>query len=269
MAIENTEVVVFDTETTGIDEDRDQIIELSIQQGLADDSSQKTWRIKPSVPISPGAAEIHGITMEDLADCPSFHAVAGEIRPFFEQAEMLVGYNVSFDLEMLQSEFRRLRQPPLDLSKKLIVDPLQLWRQCEPRNLQEAYKRFVGGEFDEAHSAAADIAATGRVLVGMLESFGLKGKDWNEIADICQPDRALHIGPSHHFQWRDGVPVIAFGKHSGKPIHELAAEEDGGYLRWILTKDFPAHVKEVCQRALDTDAKSLEAWVAETFGSPI
>ena len=32
------------------------------------------------------------------------------------------GYNVGFDLEMLRSEFRRLRQPPIDLSKKLVVD---------------------------------------------------------------------------------------------------------------------------------------------------
>jgi len=208
-------LIVFDTETTGTDKERDQIIELSIQQGLTDNSLQDTWRIKPSVPISPGAQQVHGITMEDLADCPGFRDLADEIRPFFEKADVLVGYNVSFDLEMLQAEFRRLRQPPLDLSNKCIIDALQLWRQCEPRNLQEAHKRFVGREYKEAHSSAADIAATGRVLVGMLKAFGLKGKDWNEIADVCQPDRALHIGPSHHFQWRDGVPVIAFGKHSG------------------------------------------------------
>ena len=47
-------MLIFDTETTGTDKDRDQILELSIQQGLADNSPQKTWRTKPSVPISRG-----------------------------------------------------------------------------------------------------------------------------------------------------------------------------------------------------------------------
>jgi len=65
-------ILIFDTETTGTGKDRDQIIELSIQQGLTDDSPQKTWRIKPNVPISPGAQRVHGITMEDLVDCPPF-----------------------------------------------------------------------------------------------------------------------------------------------------------------------------------------------------
>ena len=107
-------IIVFDTETTGTDKDRDQIIELSIQPDLTDDSHQRTWRIKPNVPISPGAQRVHGITMQDLADCLSFRDLAGEIRPFFDKADILVGYNVSFDLEMLQSEFRRLRQPPIE-----------------------------------------------------------------------------------------------------------------------------------------------------------
>ena len=92
-------LLIFDTETTRTDKDRDQIIELSIQQGLADNSPQKTWRIKPNVPISSGAQRVHGITMEDLADCPLFRALAGEIRPFFENADVLVGYDVSIDLE--------------------------------------------------------------------------------------------------------------------------------------------------------------------------
>jgi len=45
-------ILIFDTETTGTDKDRDQIIELSVQQGLADNSLQDTWRIKPDVPIT-------------------------------------------------------------------------------------------------------------------------------------------------------------------------------------------------------------------------
>src|SRR5262249_31222880 len=153
-------------------------------------------------------------------------------------------YNVRFDLEMLQAEYARLRQPVIDLSEKLIIDPLRLWQACEPRGLADAHTRFVGQDHDEAHCAAADVTATGGVLRGMLKAFGLKDREWHEIADICEPERQSYIGSSHHFQWREGVAVVAFGKHDGKPIHELAVEENGGYLRWMLDKDFPHHVKE-------------------------
>ena len=125
-------VVIFDVETTGTDKRRDQVIELCVQWGLdggreqGGRGEQTTWRIKPSVPIGPGAQAVHGITMEDLELCPSFGQVAGAVREVFEQAGVLIGYNLAFDIEMLQAEFARLGQPPLDLSGKHVVDPFRL-----------------------------------------------------------------------------------------------------------------------------------------------
>ncbi len=68
-------LIVFDVETTGTRKDQDQIIELSAQQGLGIDTPRKTWRIKPSVPISPGAQRVHGISMDELKDCEPFSMV--------------------------------------------------------------------------------------------------------------------------------------------------------------------------------------------------
>src|SRR5690606_29034132 len=167
-------VIIFDVETTGTDKRRDQIIELCVQYGL-EGASSETWRIRPSVPISPGAQAVHGITMEDLALCPSFGQVAGAIRRVFDQARVLIGYNLAFDIEMLQAEFDRLGQQRLSLAGKQIIDPFRLWQRCEPRTLQDAHRRFVGEEFTSAHSATADVAATGRVLRGMLDRFRLAG----------------------------------------------------------------------------------------------
>src|SRR5689334_11652591 len=72
-------IIVFDCETTGIDFTRDQVIELCVQHGLDDSATSQTWRIKPDVPIAPAAQAVHGISMADLADCPSFAAYADEI----------------------------------------------------------------------------------------------------------------------------------------------------------------------------------------------
>ena len=78
---------------------------------------------------------------------------------------MLVGYNLRFDLGMIDAEFSRMNAPPLDLSGGLQIDPLRLWKQCEPRTLRDAHSRFAGGEVDKAHSAAGDTAATARLMM--------------------------------------------------------------------------------------------------------
>ena len=268
MSNEDRRLIVFDVETTGTHKDRDQIIELSAQQGLSTNAPRETWRIKPSVPISPGAQRVHGISMNDLKDCESFLAVAPKLRGVFEKADVIVGYNVSFDLDMLQAEFQRAKLPLIDLSKKLIIDPFRLWQRMESRTLQDAHRRFVGSEFDEAHSADADIAATARVLGAMLKEFKLSDQSWDEIAVVCEPERRKWIGTSHHMQWKDGVPVIAFGKHAGTPLHELAAGPDSSYLDWVISKDFPEHVSRICEGSAQNGREKLVEWISGEFGPP-
>lgn len=274
-------MLVFDVETTGTDRRRDQVIELCVQYGL-DAPRTRTWRFLPSVPIHPGAQAVHGISIEDLADCPPFAACADEILQVFVEARVVVGYNLAFDIEMIQAEYERLGRPPVDFSGKTIVDAFRLWQQFEPRSLQHAHKRFVGDSFAAAHSASADVAATGRVLRGMLENFGLAGADWTQVAKACDPEgklvqsRSSWVGPSKHLQWNDdGQIVMTFGKHAGVPLHAVA-RTDGGYLRWVVEKDFPPHVIEICQRALDLarapsgrdGAAELVAWARQRYGQP-
>ena len=261
-----SEIIVFDVETTGMDRRRDQVIELCVQHGLANGSPSRTWRIRPEVSIGPGAEAVHGITMADLANAPVFAEVAEDIRRVFDSAEVVVGYNIEFDIGMLQAEYQRLGQPPIDFAAKRIVDAFRLWQQCEPRSLQHAHQRFVGDSFAEAHSAAADVAATGRVLEGMLDSFGLAEHGWEAIAEVCEPERATWIGPSRHIRWDDdGNPVLGFGKHAGKALHVLAQSEGGGYLKWILSRDFPPHVHDICAKACELPADELIRWVRRTF----
>ncbi len=259
---------MFDCETTGIDFTRDQVIELCVQHGLDDKAHSRTWRIKPSVPIAPAAQAVHGISMADLAECASFSDYADEISMVFANADVIVGYNLSFDIDMLQAEYTRINRPLLDLSGKKIVDAFRLWQQCEPRSLQHAHRRFVGDAFAAAHTASADVAATGRVLVGMLKHFQLDGQDWSQVATVCDPGRASWVGPSRHLRWENEVIVLGFGKHAGAAVHELAAGPDRSFLSWVISKDFPPHVMEICKAALDRNAEDLHAWVRQRYGQP-
>jgi DNA polymerase-3 subunit epsilon len=261
-------IVIFDCETTGTDRLADQVIELCVQRGLADDAPSQTWRIKPTVAIHPGAQAVHGIALADLDSCPAFAEVAADIAQVFAETDVIVGYNIAFDIDMLQAEYTRIGKPLLDLTGKKIVDAFRLWQQCEPRSLQHAHQRFVGAAFAAAHSASADVAATGRVLSGMLQAFGLADHDWEAIASKCDPQhaaRASWVGPSRHLRWEGDIVVLGFGKYSNAPLHQLAAGPDRSFLRWVVERDFPVHVSEVCRAALDLPGDEFLAWARRRY----
>ena len=58
-AVEQTALVGLDTETTGLNPVRDQIIELAILEGPLTGGVPQLWRFKPTVPVSPAAFGIH------------------------------------------------------------------------------------------------------------------------------------------------------------------------------------------------------------------
>lgn len=267
MSAAPTKIVVLDVETTGKEKATDQIIEICLRFGLDTDAEFRVWRIKPDVPIHPEAAAVHGITMEALAECPSFVVASEEFLPLILGADVLVGYNVSFDLDMIAAEIARAGKPPMSFAGKLIVDPLRLWQHVEPRTLVAAYKKFCGEELVDAHQAAADVAATARVLTSMLSSFGMTDRPWSEIAAISDPfaKRSNWLGPSNHIQYDEsGAVVFGFGKYNGK----LVFDADRGFLRWILGKDFPPHVMKICTVALERK-ESFHAWIETYYPRPV
>jgi DNA polymerase-3 subunit epsilon len=94
--------VTFDTETTGLTS-ADQIIQWAVcsQEGEVMGSGY----IKPTVPISDGAFEKHGIRESDLIDAPSFAQVWPTMRELLTDKTVVI-YNEFFDLGMLWSSAR-------------------------------------------------------------------------------------------------------------------------------------------------------------------
>ena len=153
---------------------RDQVIELCVQRGLEDDApsrdlaDQAVGR-RSTQARRPSMASPHG----RARGLPVVRGGARtRSRRCSRSAEVIVGYNLSFDIDMLQAEYARIGKPLLDFSTaRRSSIAFRLWQQCEPRSLQHAHQRFVGDEFAAAHTASADVAATGRVLAGMLRAL--------------------------------------------------------------------------------------------------
>lgn len=73
-------LVVFDLETTGINTQKDRIIEISMLKVFPNgDEELRTYRVNPTIPIPKDSSAIHGIFDQDVADKPTFKQLAKEI----------------------------------------------------------------------------------------------------------------------------------------------------------------------------------------------
>ena len=101
-------LAVFDIEATGLSPRADRIVELSVIRIEPNGrESTCTWLLNPCVPIPLEATAIHGITDEDVRDCPTFLDVVDEIDAFLADCD-LAGYNlIHFDIPILEEEFLR------------------------------------------------------------------------------------------------------------------------------------------------------------------
>jgi len=260
-------MIAFDVETTGKNAETDQIVEISMC--LYENGDERTYHslVRPDVPISEGARKVHGISMEDVQDAPGFRDVADDILAFLSSADVIVGYNVRFDIRFVEKEFSRIGQTVV-LYEKLVVDPYRIWQAMEPRSLEDAHRRFVGTEMKNAHSAEADVQATVRVLRGVRESFNLQEASWEDLAQITTPELAYWIGPSDHFIWENGRVTISFGKHGAKPLFDIV-QNAPDYLKWVMGANFPSHVVSLCKGALSgIDEDSFNKRIVDFYGPP-
>jgi hypothetical protein len=46
----------------------------------------------------------------------------------------------------------------------------------------------------------------------------------------------------------------------------MAHGPDADYLRWVMTKDFPGHVVDICKSALELDQESFSRWLERSYG---
>ena len=100
--IPKDEILVFDTETTGLSTLNDKILQISIVDG--------NGSVLFSSYIKPGnrkrwtsAKKVNHITYDMVKDAPEFSQVRQQIQKLFNRAKLIVGYNVDFDLKFIKA----------------------------------------------------------------------------------------------------------------------------------------------------------------------
>lgn len=109
-SLANQSFVALDLETTGLDTQRDEIIEVGAVKFQGDQilGSYNTL-VNPHRSLSQFINQLTGITDRDLSGAPTFAAITGELEEFIGDAP-LVGHNVAFELAFLGD--RGIRLPP-------------------------------------------------------------------------------------------------------------------------------------------------------------
>lgn len=154
--------VVVDTETTGLDREYDEMIEIAIvtvHDGVVTD--EYSTFIKPTVPVSAGARSVNGITDDDLADAPYIWDACPEIARRL-QNQKIVGHNVRFDLAFIA----RALAGTEGLDTLHYIDTLTISRRCLNYNSYKLQDLAESLQLDAGtgHRALDDARTTNQLL---------------------------------------------------------------------------------------------------------
>jgi DNA polymerase III subunit epsilon len=171
--------VVLDTETTGLDPDRDRIVSIAgvvvrgrtVRRGEVFDALVNPRR---AIPVM--STRFHGITDVAVADCPSVDVVLPAFLDFAAGA-VLVGHHVWFDLHILRREAAPLGLEPMLLAHP-VLDTVALSHVVHgilPDHGLETVATRLGVVVRGRHSALGDALATAEVLVRLLPLIEKRG----------------------------------------------------------------------------------------------
>lgn len=164
--------IVFDTETTGLENKADRVIEIGGIELLNHFPTGRSFHvyINPGDrKVHPDALAVHGITDEFLRDKPAFSEIVEEMRAFFEGAKW-VAHNANFDMGFINAELDRLGLPPIP--GEMVVDTLSLARRKHPmgpNSLDALCRRYgIDNSHRTKHGALLDSELLAEVYIEML-----------------------------------------------------------------------------------------------------
>ncbi|MBM2826809.1 MAG: box helicase [Dehalococcoidia bacterium] len=120
------EYVALDVETTGLDPQRDEIIEIGLVRFDAEGETESyTTLIDPDCPVPYSIQRLTGITGEALAGAPRKDQVLHPVVEFIGN-RAIVGQNLAFDLAFLSRSgitFHNSTYDTIELAKVLLPTP--------------------------------------------------------------------------------------------------------------------------------------------------
>lgn len=161
--------IIFDTETTGLSNKDDRIIEfggVELENKFPTGNFLHIYINPEGKQVHPDALEVHGITDEFLLDKPTFKDIADEMLEFVKGAK-LVAHNANFDMGFLNAELARLDKLPI--GNEHVIDTLAIARRKHPmgpNSLDALCRRYgIDNSKREKHGALLDAELLAEVYI--------------------------------------------------------------------------------------------------------
>ena len=280
--------LIFDTETTGLPKkynaplsDSDnwpRLVQLAWQLHAADGKLLNAGNliVQPegfTIPFN--AEKVHGIsTQRAIDEGEPLEHVLQEFSADVAKADVLVGHNLEFDLNIVGAEYYRVEMDnPMpakehidtkEVSTDFVAIPGGRGGRFKWPTLTELYKKLFGEAFADAHDAAYDVDATARAFFGLItqgvvapaEGFTAKSVKYErpKLADAnfskTEADTQLPELPTDISQLKEVIPYSHLHLHTQFSILQST----------ISVKDALAAAREAGMKAIAiTDLGNLHA----------
>lgn len=204
-------IIAIDTETTGLNPGRDEVLSLSIVDArgnplfnhLIRPTKRKRW---------PKAQEINGISPADVKDEKTLIEYSDELGRYFDGSCVIVGYNIAFDLDMLACN-------GLNIDKLLTFDVMNEAAKVFGRRvkLTECAARLGYGEFP-AHGSFQDARATMACFINLVQMPEYRTiVESDSVVDTWEKPESV-IPDDQHVDARDYTPNVNGGTLSGEVV---------------------------------------------------
>ena len=215
----DTQFLVVDTETTGIDPATCRVVEFAyVLTSLTGPLASGTFLVNPGCPIPPEASAIHHLVDEDVAGEPSLEEVLRilpeQLRGF--KVGAFVAHNAKFDSAFLPS----LRQRPWLCTYRMALRLLPDSPAYGNQFLRYALKLDIPeAKGLAAHRALTDAYVTAATLRHFLTQI---------VGNPAWPQDTTDLAA--HLAFPILLKTCGFGKHKGQPWASVPTS----YLKWML-----------------------------------
>jgi DNA polymerase-3 subunit epsilon len=163
--------IVIDVETTGLDSQYDEIIELSAIR-MSDNSIVNRFSslVKPNNPIDEFISDLTGITNEMVRYAPKIEDILLKFKEFL-QDDLLVGHNVNFDINFIYDNLQECYDEYLNNN---FIDTMRISRRVLTELSSHRLKdlaNFYNIDTEGSHRALKDCEITAKVYENLIYSI--------------------------------------------------------------------------------------------------
>ncbi len=217
MSLKKDVFVCLDCESTGLNIELDEIIEIAVVKFTFDETlAEYEALVDPKMEIPQESIAVHHISNEMVQGKPYIEDVLPKVLEIVGD-HTIMGHNIGFDISLIMQAAKK-RGIPCNINPENSIDTLRLARLYagSPNNSLETLRQHFNIPEEGAHRAMNDVIVNVKVFKYLVMDFRSKKEMMTRLKEPIQ------------------MKLMPLGKHKGLPFREVPID----YLNWAAHQDF-------------------------------